>query len=67
MKNLSIERMDQVNGGAECETNAGVALGLGGALLIGGLTAATGGLGLIVAGGIGLYFGTAGSLICAMQ
>lgn len=65
MKELSIEKMEMVSGGMDCETGAGLSYGAAASLLI--IGAATGGVGFLVAGGLTAYFGTIGTLACAMK
>ncbi len=67
MKELSMEQMEMVSGGADCETVAGVAIGLTGGLALGALSVSTGGLALGVATGLSGYFGTMGVLLCGMM
>ncbi|MEQ8553651.1 MAG: hypothetical protein RIC06_20895 [Cyclobacteriaceae bacterium] len=65
MKELSIEKMQILKGGADCNTSVGFGLGLGVTAVIAGV--ATGGVGLLVIGGLALYGTAWGSLYCAMS
>lgn len=69
MKNLSIERMEKINASTgmpeEACYGAGYALALGAVAI--GVGVATGGLGFLVAGGIGAYAGTSAGLLCVMN
>lgn len=67
MKELSIEQLEMVSGGKDCEDVAVFAITVTGVLAIGALTATTGGLGLGVAAGLSGYFGTMGVLLCGMM
>ena len=67
MKELSIEKMEMVSGGKDCEDIAIFTITVTGVLLIGAVTATTGGAGLVVAGGLSGYFGTMGVLLCGMM
>jgi hypothetical protein len=66
MKVLNLKEMERIEGGRDkwC-VSSGVAVGMGAALLIGGI--ATGGVALLVAGGLSSYFGAASGLVCAMR
>ncbi len=66
MKKLSLDQMAVVKGGGICEVG-GATLVLGAAVLVAGVaTIATGGIGLAVAGGLGVYFGNMVGLACLM-
>ncbi len=64
MKELSLEKMEDLYGGRDCPTSIGFGLGLGAAAVIAGV--ATGGVGLLVIGGLALYGTAWGSIYCAM-
>ncbi|SFF56827.1 hypothetical protein [Thermoflexibacter ruber] len=67
MKKLSLNEMAAVNGGYIPDSfcaSAGATLALGMALV--GAAIVTGGVGLAVAGGLGMYFGNIGGLLCLM-
>lgn len=64
MRELSIDRMEAINGQGVCY-GGGWALAAGVAVL--GVGVATGGVGFLVAGGLGTYFGTTIGLACAMN
>lgn len=55
--------MALLTGGEMCRTS-GRLVGAGGVLLVAGIL--TGGVGLLVGGGLGLYFGATTGLLCAM-
>jgi hypothetical protein len=64
MKELSIEQIEAISGQGLCY-GGGIAFVAGVGLV--GLAVATGGVGFLVAGGLGTYFGTTIGLICAMD
>ena len=64
MKELSFEKMEMISGGLQCSTYGGLTVGLTAGLILIGV--ASGGVGFAVAGGLIGYFGTAGTLLCAM-
>lgn len=64
MKELSLNQMESINGQGLCY-GGGWGFVAGVALL--GVGVATGGVGFVVAGGLGTYFGTTIGLICAMN
>jgi hypothetical protein len=68
MKELSFEKMESLHGGVDCAAVGGFTVGFSAGLIITGaaIGIATGGLGFVVAGGLAAYFGTAGTLLCAM-
>ncbi|MFC4872587.1 hypothetical protein [Negadavirga shengliensis] len=65
MKELDYNQMCSVNGGADCSTSVGFGAGLAAATLVAGL--ATGGVGLLVIGGLSAYATGFGAIYCAMS
>ncbi len=68
MRELSLEKMEVLYGGRDCATSIGFGLGLGVSAIIAGAAVgvATGGVGLLVIGGLALYGTAWGSIYCAM-
>ena len=64
MKELNHEKMICIKGGGNCEKNIGFGAGFAAATLIAGV--ATGGVGLLVMGGLAAYGTTYGAIYCAM-
>ncbi|MGY6559778.1 MAG: hypothetical protein ACXIT9_10925 [Nitritalea sp.] len=64
MRELSIDRMESTIGGRDCETYTGLGAGFAAAILIAGV--ATGGVGLLVMGGLAAYGTAYGAIYCAM-
>jgi hypothetical protein len=65
MKKLSLNEMQGIQGGNIPDSfcaGAGATLAVGMALV--GVAIVTGGVGLAVAGGLGMYFGNVGGLLC---
>jgi hypothetical protein len=69
MKKLEIEQMEMIEGGISRQQAQVVCMGGGFSAFLGvvavGVGIASGGIGFLVAGGLGLYFGGITSILCA--